>query len=464
MQLNIGILGDSPGWRLLLQQEGVPFSHVGEEISGNHFSVVVIGDSVDEREAEGVRGYLKNGGAVLCSARIFAQLAGSQYANMNVRYLLPEPDSEFEDAGLIDIRQKCRVPMNANTLKNERGATTCYVGEFLDGHVVALPFDIEAVMLDHRSAAKSFYSPTKRLPYEHVSVVSRGNVRRLIARALEILHHRRSMPYAHVWYYPRDSESVFSFRVDTDRGTEEEIQQLYSVAGQHRVPMSWFIDAKSQAKMMPVFKRMEHQELGVHCFDHRVYKEFERNLENIGKALEVMRLAGIEPKGFASPFGKWNKGLARAVKEHGLKYSSEFSYDYDNLPSTPYFEDKFLCVPQIPVHPICIGSLKRQGYKDARMVQYFENILRQKLASRLPLIFYHHPKDGHHSVLEHVFNFIAGRRVPMMRFADYVEWWQERQTMNLRLSYEGSHLKTSGRPTSRDVFLRITKGDGTEAL
>ena len=52
----------------------------------------------------------------------------------------------------------------------------------------------------------------------------------------------------------------------------------------------------------------------------------------------------------------------------------------------------------------------------------------------------------------------------MMRFADYAEWWQERQTMNLRLSYEGSHLKTSGRLTSRDVFLRITKGDGTEAL
>ncbi|HLF20068.1 MAG TPA: hypothetical protein VI704_04700, partial [Bacteroidota bacterium] len=266
MRLNVGILGDSPAWELILQQEGLPYARVAEEISADRFSVVVIGDSIDERNADGLRRYLKNGGAILCPAQIYAQLAGTNYAHFFVRHVFPEPDSEFEDSGLVDVQKKCRVPMNANTLKSEKGVTTIYVGEFLGGHVVALPFDLDNLSLDHRSVQKSFYSPARRLPFERVSVVSRGNVRKLVARALEILHHRRSLPYAHLWYYPKNAGSVFAFRVDTDRGTQKEVEALYEVAQKHRVPMTWFVDTKSQKEMIPAFKHMVDQEFGIHCF------------------------------------------------------------------------------------------------------------------------------------------------------------------------------------------------------
>ncbi|MBI4427619.1 MAG: polysaccharide deacetylase family protein [Ignavibacteriales bacterium] len=464
MQLNVGILGESPGWRSLLQQEGVPYSPVGEEIPSDRYSVVAVGSSIDERDAEGLRAFAKNGGAVLCSAKIYAQLADTNYAHFFVRYLFPETDSAFDQVGLIDVHRKCRVPLNANALRNEKGATTTFAGEFLGGHAAVLPFDVDDIFLDHRSTQKSFYSPARRLPFERVSVVSRGNARKLISRALAILHHRRGLPYVHLWYYPRDVESVFAFRVDTDRGTAEEIENLYQLAHHHRVPMTWFVDTKSQQEVFPFFKRMENQEFGIHCFHHKVFDEYEENRENLGKALEMFRLENLAAKGFAAPFGKWNKGLARATKELGFAYSSEFSYDYDNLPSQPFFEDKLTGVWQIPVHPICIGSLKRQGYNDVRMTQYFEFILRQKLAAREPLIFYHHPKDGHHRVLEHIFTYVDSHRVPSMKFLEILQWWKKRVETTLRVAVEGNHVNVEAHGGSEDVFLHITKGDGTEVF
>ncbi|MBI3004912.1 MAG: polysaccharide deacetylase family protein [Ignavibacteriales bacterium] len=464
MRLNIGILGDSPGWHILLQQEGLPHSKVNEGISPEEYSAVVVGNSIDERESESLRAYTKNGGSIICSAQMYAQLAGTNYARFFVRYLVTETDADFEQSGLIDLNRKCRVPLNANVFRNENGATTAYIGEFMGGHAAVLPFAVDELFLDHRSTQKSFYSPAKRLPFERVSSVSRGNVRKIISRSLEILHHRRSLPYAHLWYYPKSAESLCAFRVDTDRGTAEEIENLYDLAHQHRVPMTWFIDTKNQQEVFPLLRRMENQEFGIHCYSHRVFADYDQNRENIGKALEIFRLENLSARGFAAPFGTWNKGLARAVKELGFEYSSEFSYDYDNFPSQPYFDDRTTGVWQIPVHPICVGSLKRQGYNHARMIQYFEFVLRQKFAARDPLIFYHHPKDGHHGVLEHIFTYVDSHRLPSMKFHELLQWWKKRAAITLRLSIEGTHMKVEAPDGMEDVFLRISKGDGTEVF
>jgi len=257
---------------------------------------------------------------------------------------------------------------------------------------------------------------------------------------------------------------MFAFRVDTDRGTKEEVDALYELAQHHRVPVTWFVDARSQQDVFPLFHRMQNQEIGVHCFHHRVFDDYERNKENIERALEVFRMEKLHAKGFAAPYGKWNKGLCRAVKELGFEYSSEFSYDYDNFPSQPFFEDRLKGVWQIPVHPICVGSLKRQGYNDARMIQYFEYILRQKLSSREPLIFYHHPKDEHHGVLEHIFTYVDSHRIPSMKFSEVLEWWLKRDRIAPQMAVEGTHLKIEGAAWPEDVFLRMTKGDGMEAF
>jgi peptidoglycan/xylan/chitin deacetylase (PgdA/CDA1 family) len=464
MHLRVGIVGDSNGWQQILRQEGVPFSQIGEEISADQFSVIAIAESIDEREAEAVKKYLREGGAILCSAQVYAQLAGTNYAHFYVRYLYSEQDSQFEGVGLIDVHQKCRVALNANSLRNEKGATMLYCGEFLGGHVIALPFDVDDLFLDHRAMAKSFYSTARRMPYERVSMVARGAVRKLLSKSLEILHHRRSLPYAHLWYYPRDDESAFLFRVDTDKATEADIDNLYELALKHRVPMTWFIDAKCQEDGMGVFKRMQNQELGLHCYDHRVFKNFELNKRNLEKGVGVLRASGIEAKGFAAPFGRWNRSLAQAVRELGFDYSSEFSYDYDNLPSNPVFDEGVSEVWQVPVHPICVGSLKRQGYNDAKMIQYFEFVMRHRLASREPIGLYHHPKDGNHRVLEHIFNFVDSHRIRSMKFKDFLEWWKKRTLLVPALSVDGTTLHMKGTLKDEEIHVRISKGDGTEAF
>ncbi len=101
--------------------------------------------------------------------------------------------------------------------------------------------------------------------------------------------------------------------------------------------------------------------------------------------------------------------LAVQLVDCGFEYSSEFSYDYDNLPSVPRLRHGEGTL-QLPIHPICIGSLKRHSYSDKQMIQYFENVIQRKLASSEPIIFYHHPKDGYYDVLDWLFQEMRHER------------------------------------------------------
>jgi hypothetical protein len=129
------------------------------------------------------------------------------------------------------------------------------------GHIIALPFDPSELVVDARSEVRSFYSPAGRLPFETVSLVSKGTLRLLTSECLEILHHRRGLPYVHLWYYPYGAKSIFCFRVDTDEGSKEQITALRQLAQRNSIPMTWFLDVKSHISYLQLFAEMKDQEI-----------------------------------------------------------------------------------------------------------------------------------------------------------------------------------------------------------
>ena len=62
------------------------------------------------------------------------------------------------------------------------------------------------------------------------------------------------------------------------------------------------------------------------------------------KRKQLLRNSGFRMQGFAAPFGTWNDELGRAIVDCGFEYSSEFSYDYDNLPSLPQTSERRRCI------------------------------------------------------------------------------------------------------------------------
>ncbi len=464
MNLNVGIVGNSRHWEAILEQEGVPYCQVTGSAVPDQYSAIVSSDEVHDNDLTVLRNYLSKGGAVLCSGKVYAEIRQTTYGREFIRHMISDSSSPFANVGLVDVQSRSRIAWNANQLKTDRNFFSVHKGLFGNGHVIALPFDAAELMSDTRVSTKSFYSPEQRLPFERVSTVSKGGIRKLVARSLELLHHHRGIPYAHVWYYPSDARSIFAFRVDTDQGTPGELDDLYKIVSANEIPAAWYVDVKSQQLFLSMFLSMEHQEIGAHCFDHRVFQDVKSNEANIRQALAILKGADIKPEGFVAPFGAWNPGLGEAIKRCGFAYSSEFAYDYDNLPSYPFLGSEPSPALQIPIHPIGIGNLRRQGYSDEQMIRYFDFITSMKLNVREPLIFYHHPKDGHHEVLKHLFEIAKQPRVLLTYFSEYANWWKRRSQLKPQIEISGSTIRINANKGPDSIWLRITKPDGTEAF
>jgi hypothetical protein len=464
MRMNIGIVGNSGNWEALLEQEGVPWSRVSGSLMPEQYSAVVASDDVHDHDLMMIRSYLSAGGGVLCSAKVYAGIRQTTYQQEFIRFAFSDPSSHFPNVGLIDVQSRCRIAWNANQLRTEHDSFSVHLGMFENGHVVVLPFDASALSTDARASTKSFYSPEHRLPFERVSTVSKGGIRKLVARSLELLHHHRGLPYAHLWYYPNDAQSILVLRVDTDYGSPSEIDELYKVATEYRIPMTWFLDVKTQQLFLSLFKGMQGQETGIHCFEHRTFEDAQRNEDDMRQALTALEKAGLSVRGYAAPFGVWSNDLGTAVQKSGFEYSSEFAFDYDNLPSYPLLETGRSTVLQIPIHPIGIGSLRRQGYTEEQMNRYFEFIVSLKLSVREPLFFYHHPKDGYHGVLKRLFELTKELHETALTMGQYADWWKKRLAVKPRIEFSGSTVTSMAGQYTGDVWLRITKPDGTEAF
>ncbi len=461
----IGIFGKNlNGWQLLLEQEGVTYIVNPIDYSLHDLSAVIISDTSDIHDVQFILNYLSNGGAILCSAKIFSHISGKTCKETFIRYLIEDSDSIIAGIGMIDVGENVFLPQGANAMRTNDGRYAVFVGEFGGGHVVVLPFDASELVLDNRSMTKSFYSNRNRLPYELVSKISKGNLLKLISRSLEILHHRRGLPYLHKWYYPKDAHSIFSWRIDTDYANPEELNKLYDLIREFGISATWLVDVKSQQEHLTVYKEMAGQEIGIHGYEHQTYDDYTGNKQNIEKAIQAFRLNGLKARCFSAPFGRWNSGLAKAIDESDFVYSSEFSYDYDNVPSYPVVNGKFLKTLQVPVHPISIGNLRRQGFDENAMIDYFRIVMEKKISRREPLFFYHHPKDNHNTVVEQIFDYVSRKKIQKISMIDYAYWWKRRCELGIESTQEQDKLsfKISGSPD--EIWLRITRPDGSEAF
>lgn len=465
MVINVGILSRFQfGWQMLLQQAGVPFTFINGELSASQYSALVVGDDIDDDDIRQTKRYLANGGAILCSGDIYSRLSKSQVTATFIRYLFEETDSIFFGIGLVDVFCKCNLPKNANALRTNDGKCGVFIGECGGGIIIALPFDAGRLELDNRTATKSFYAMDQRLPFERVSLISKGNLLKFVVRSLEILHHQRGILFAHKWYFPEDSSSVFCWRIDTDYAIQSEIENLASLLQAEGIPATWFVHAKAQEKFFQIFNQMDNQEIGIHCFDHKSFRDYNKNIKDLRKAIELFNRNGLRATSYAAPFGKWNNGIARAINESGFDYSSEFSYDYDNVPSYPFVCGNFSATLQVPIHPICIGSLRRQGFDENAMVEYFENLLERKLSLKESMILYHHPRDGNENVLKSIFNFIRRHGIKVQKIMEYSQWWKKRIKNRIQICFDQQTLTVTSTDSTRDVWLHLTKPDKAESF
>jgi hypothetical protein len=466
VNLGVGLTHRSSSWEHWCGQEGIPWSVVqfGEPMIVDGYAAIVLTAPPDREQSAALEQYVRGGGAILAYAPYAAGFCGSHFRHEHVDYLLP--GGRITDVGVVDLELGCAIPVEANALITSTGSPALFIGPLWGGYCGLLPFDLPDVLHDTRARTRQFPAHRERLPFERVSAVAKGEALYVVGRLLEVLFASRGLPLVRKARFPDGAKTMVVFRVDSDGGSRDEVEHLHHLAQRFETPISWFLDVRSHETWLDAFRKVEGDEVGLHCYDHTVFPDYTRNLDNIQRAISVLSTAGIDVEGFAAPQGRWNEQLAAAVDDCGFLYSSEFSYMYDGWPIVPETGARRFAAMQVPVHPICTGSLKRVGYSEPQMSQYFEMVIDHKVRRGEPLVFYHHPKDTFPRAVEHLLGTLQshGPRTTMGRFA---RWWELREGVSFTVTSAqnaGIQIHAGGVKMPGVLRFEILRPDGSKTI
>ncbi|MDB5034076.1 MAG: hypothetical protein JWQ98_1317 [Chlorobi bacterium] len=458
-RLTIGVVSPGPGWRIILGQLGVAWERISrwDAVTPGQYSAILVNAPLDDDQIGSIDRYIRDGGAVLDAGHFLPRIDRGAFTRASIGSIAPASgDDIFRDVWLADIHA---TVLRHNAAGHMGGLV--YLATFGDGRIAHVPLDADALMSDRRSGRKRFYLPGGNDPSEITARVSKGEIRKIIGIALRWLHTDRGLPYVHLHDFPGRLDSLFCYRIDSDYGTRGQIDELYRVARQHEMRLTWFLHVEAHREWLDRFNDFQEQEIGVHCFRHRTFGSYEENRANISEAMWHLKREGIPFDGFAAPNGFWNRPLQRAIDDLGFLYSSEFSLDYDNLPCHPPMPGGFASALQVPVHPVCIGSLLRVKASGGAMKSYFRWMIDRKLQTSEPAMLYHHPGHEHFEVMGDTFAHVRELGIPNMTLSAYARWWRARSAVRFNAQLTGDELSTTATGDLTGVAIAVERDAGS---
>jgi len=315
---------------------------------------------------------------------------------------------------------------------------------------------VNAVILDTNSIRKKIWVERKELPSEIVAKVSKGKIRKILSKILEFLYLQRDLPFVQLWQFPKTWKNLFMFRVDTDHCSTWQALEFHKICKKNNICGTWFVDTVSKETLKNAYKKMDDQEIALHCRRHLVFHDYKTNLENIKNGLEDLKEVGIEVTGFAAPFGDWNENLGKVLEKFNFGYSTEFTLDYDDLPFYPYIQGKKSSVLQIPIHPVSTGRLRRSHFTDEEKWQYFKKFIDRQIALNDPIFIYHHPSHDQLNLFNKVFEYINSKNINKMNYKEFSNWWKKRLSFQYELNFANDEINCNFENETSEFSFKIS--------
>ena len=458
--LTIGITNLNPSWKIILDQISPPYNKVND-FSLNHlneYSCLIIPSNFELNKKNEILDYTYQGGGLILESKMAKKLYNISNKDLFVKYIDTLNDKIFSKVtpGIID--HKLNVPIKANYLKDQYKRYLIKTISIGKGYVIIIPSGLIDCIKSIENKRKNFPSENNFFPTERVSKVSKRSIREIIYFSLLKIHDKKKLPLITLNNFPKNNKTIFNFRIDTDFAKKSDIKTLYALCKKHKINATWFIETKSSEKWINIYRDMENQEISLHCHRHKVFNNFRKNNINLSKGISILNKIGVKKLGFASPFGIWNNELNKSIKKFDFKYSSEFGLDYDNLPFFPYTnQNSFSTVLQIPIHPICVGSLKNSRHSFDNIKKYFHNVILNHSLNNLPIFIYDHPKQYDEKVLTWLFNKINELDLLSITLFDYSKWWGMKSKIKWKAKIENNKIILDFKNWDDSVFLKFSK-------
>lgn len=361
-----------------------------------------------------------------------------------VKYIAPDSTGLLDRVGIVDINARLMIPVSANIGISDRGEQVIYFGEVQNhGKILLLPLNLTELLRHRGITPKKFWTRRLKFPYEDIAITDRGGIRRLLTACIKQFARAANLPFIRLSCVPSPFRSIFGFRVDTDFSSPSLIEKAVCLSEKVQMRWTWFVTAEDDlSRLKSIINILAAQDVQLHCYHHMVYPDLLRNKTNFLKGKEILAQIGIFPIGVAAPFGRWNENLQSALEELGFKYSSEFGYSYDDLPSRPFVNGNPSSVLQIPVHPISLGRLAAMKLSRKEIFEYYRRIIDLQCARHEPCFLYDHPKwiVHYHDVLKDILDYGVARCGNSFTITDYSRWWQNRESVSYEIKLRDDGL------------------------
>ena len=293
------------------------------------------------------------------------------------------------------------------------------------------------------SCVKTFVFGSAR-PREEVAVTPRARACLELSEKVNKIYSEQRLACPRFSFYPPGFSGLFSFRVDADEYEPKQFERFFETAKKYSHAISiFFSTANYERHMDQIMRCVDHGfDVHSHAHTHFTYNSYAQNLLNLRKADLALSKAGVSKKGFASPYGRWNLGLQRAIDEQGYDFSSEFSYNYDDLPSYPVVDGRRSPVLQLPVHAVGLGVYleSTDAYNENEVKEYYSGLFQQRYAQGQPILFYDHPTKWlgvYPEFMDFIFGLAAAHSdIWICSMSEWAAWWKKRDQTRLHLTQE----------------------------
>ncbi|GIW87480.1 MAG: hypothetical protein KatS3mg108_1804 [Isosphaeraceae bacterium] len=327
-----------------------------------------------------------------------------------------------------------------------------------------------AAWLDTRAALRCWKIGNNRL-YERVNRHDRAALRHRVVDALRDWVIAQGGVWACLAPFPYPYRSAFCLRIDLDEPCEADYWPFAS----RRKPLddctSHFVSTAAYGQLPRVLDDLRQLDTHSHGHHHVVYRTPAANRRNLERADALLRAAGITPRGFAAPEGRWNPGLDDAIESLGYGFSSEFQVGYDDLPFFAWRGNGFSRVLQIPIHPLCEGLFLQAGARDGQAIaDHLTAVIDSRVALGLPAFIYGHPEHrlGRFPEIVEAVARTVQHQTGLWRttFGAFATWWRWRLARRWSLTRDdGTLCVTLANPSPEfTACLTIDRGGPTATI
>lgn len=452
--LCIGIYDLSPAWESILDQIGVWYHEITTESDlFSSFSLIIVNQKICTEKIQKLNDYLNQGGNI-----IFINDDHGFMPNKRLRrkYL----KRVYNDLKLYGFYHIPYLDLYTRVKTNGSAQLSGLIrfNKKSKGHVACIGFDPADLIFRTRYQRKQFLSTDGDEPDEIVNEITKGYLSDLFLQIVKELHFRTGLPLIRKWTSP-DIKPVFCFRIDSDYSDKHHIDKLYSKLNKHNIKATWFLHVKAHENWLEHFKEFQNQEIALHGYRHGTSTSESKVTDNINEGLYRLTKLGFDVNGYCAPYGIYNNALKRSLDHFEFKYTSEFTYAYDSFPIKTQNGPL-----QVPIHPICTGSLNRKGYDKKRMLSYFHEVMDRKIENNLPVVFYHHPLQPGSGLFESIFNRVNEEEITNLTFGEYADFWYRRQKCSFKAYVIGNNIQFKNVSDTSQLFELFYQHDDSQLV